>query len=269
MGSGISLVAALAGFDILLFDLDPAVADRALGTIATNLDKGIEKGKITKVQKEEALSRIKKVTELNQIQADLVIEAIVEDLEVKKRLFKDLEEFNNNQTILASNTSSIRITEIGTSLKDPSRLIGLHFFNPAHILKLVEVISGDATDPDVIGTCQKLITRMGKVPVPTKDTPGFIVNRVARHYYVESLKTLEDDIASFETIDLLLESSGFKMGPFKLMDLIGIDTNYLVTTSLYEGFDKDPKFKPNPIQQKKITEGNLGKKTGKGFYNYS
>ena len=110
---------------------------------------------------------------------------------------------------------------------------------------------------------------MGKVPVPTKDTPGFIVNRVARHYYVESLKTLEDDIASFETIDLLLESSGFKMGPFKLMDLIGIDTNYLVTTSLYEGFDKDPKFKPNPIQQKKITEGNLGKKTGKGFYNYS
>jgi 3-hydroxybutyryl-CoA dehydrogenase len=169
---------------------------------------------------------------------------------------------------LATNTSSIPVTRIAAALPHPERVVGMHFFNPAHIMKLVEVISGAATHPNVAQVVYDLSLQLGKTPVMAQDAPGFIVNRVARHYYVESLKVLEENVASFETIDELMEATGFKMGPFRLMDLIGVDTNFNVTSSMFESFHKDSKFRPSRIQQQKVDAGHWGKKTGKGFYEY-
>ena len=189
-------------------------------------------------------------------------------MQVKIDLFSKLEEINSESTIFATNTSSIPITQIGAGLRFPNRLVGMHFFNPAHIMKLVEVISGVATDQNVAVTIKQLAEKLGKKAVMAKDSPGFIVNRVARHFYVESLKIAEEGVADFEAIDKLVESSGFKMGPFRLMDLIGVDTNFSVTTSMFESFHYDPKFRPSRIQQQKVDAGHHGKKTGKGFYEY-
>lgn len=202
------------------------------------------------------------------LRADIIIEAVIENLEVKQNLFADLEKINTEQTILATNTSSISITQIASALQNPSRFIGLHFFNPAHLMKLVEVISGKQTDPDIALTMMNFSKSLGKTAVEVKDSPGFIVNRVARHYYVESFKLLEEGVSDVEGIDKLLRSSGFKMGPFELMDLIGIDVNFAVTTSVYEGFNRNPKFKPSAIQKEKVDRGFLGRKTGRGFYVY-
>lgn len=268
MGQGIAQIAALAGYDILLYDLNDKTLQNALTNIEKNLDKGIEKGKIKVEDKINALKNIRITSNFNELKADVVIEAVIEKIEVKREVFEKLEAINGPQTIFATNTSSIPITQIAASLEHPGRMIGMHFFNPAHIMKLVEVISGVATDAEAATTIRQLAEALGKVPIMAKDSPGFIVNRVARHFYLESLKILEENIAGVETIDKLIESSGFKMGPFRLMDLIGIDTNFAVTSSMFEAFHYDPKFRPNRIQKQKVDAGQLGRKTGQGFYVY-
>lgn len=268
MGLGIAQVAAMAGYSTILFDTNSNAATAAIINIEKNLDKGIDRGKIDATTKEKALSNLSTVPELDQLKADLIIEAIVEKLEVKQKLFAQLEQANSETTILATNTSSIPITQIASLLQRPEQVIGLHFFNPAHIMKLVEVISGASTNDGVVEQVTSFAKSIGKTTVMAADSPGFIVNRVARHFYVEGLKTLEQDVSNVEGIDRLLEASGFKMGPFKLMDLIGVDTNFSVTTSMFNAFHQDSKFRPSRIQQQKVDAGNWGRKTGRGFYDY-
>jgi 3-hydroxybutyryl-CoA dehydrogenase len=269
MGQGIAISCALAGYSVLLYDIDSDFCDKALLLIRKTLDTSVEKGKLTQQASDEGFSKINKAAQISDLSADLVIEAVVENLEVKQKLFLELEDINKGKAILASNTSSISITELASVLKNPSHCVGLHFFNPAHIMKLVEVISGTSTSKEVVSLMKDFSKTIDKISVDVKDSPGFIVNRVARHFYVESLKVLEDKIVTHDVIDQLMKSSGFKMGPFELMDLIGIDVNYAVTKSVYEDFNKASKFKPSPIQFQKITEGYLGRKSGKGFYEYS
>jgi len=269
MGQGIAQVAALNEFKVILFDIHNASIRKAEEQIIRNLDKGIEKGKVTPDQKDRALRLIEFTDEISHVRCEVAIEAIIEDLHAKQELFLSLEEFNSSDTILASNTSSIPITRIAKVLKHPERFVGMHFFNPAHIMKLVEVIAGTSSSDQVVQTIKKLAEKLGKKAVVAKDAPGFIVNRVARHFYVEGLKVLEEGVSDIEGIDRLIESSGFKMGPFRLMDLIGVDTNYSVTETMFNSFHQDAKFRPSRIQQQKVDAGHHGRKSGKGFYDYS
>jgi 3-hydroxybutyryl-CoA dehydrogenase len=269
MGQGIAQVCATSGYKTFLYDIDPSLQQKALASIEQNLDASIAKGKITSEKKISILENLSLAAHLTELKVDLIIEAVVEKLEVKQQLFAKLEEINNGNCILASNTSSISIAQIASVLKNPANCVGLHFFNPAHLMKLVEVVAGNFTDRAVVELMKGFSNSINKIAVQTKDSPGFIVNRVARHYYVESLKLLEENVASVESIDKLLRSAGFKMGPFELMDLIGVDVNLAVTTSLYESFHQEVRFRPSPIQQQKVLDGNLGKKTGKGFYEYA
>lgn len=269
MGQGIAQVCAMAGYKTFLYDIQPSLLQKALISIQQNLDSAIAKGKLTAEKKSAILESLSIANHLSELKVDLVIEAVVERLEVKQQLFAELEKINHGNCILASNTSSISITQIASVLNDPSNCVGLHFFNPAHLMKLVEVVAGSATKVELVTLMKEFTKAINKIPVETKDSPGFIVNRVARHYYVESLKLLEENVASIESIDKLLRSAGFKMGPFELMDLIGVDVNLAVTTSLYESFNQEVRFKPSPIQKQKVLLGHLGRKTGKGFYEYA
>lgn len=269
MGQGIAQICSMCGYEVLLYDIKAEMLEKAAQRISANLDKGIERGKVTEAQKAETLAKISYSTHFQQLKADVIIEAIVEILEVKQELFSKLEAQNSSGTILASNTSSIPITRIGAGLEHPERFVGMHFFNPAHIMKLVEVISGAATAPQVAQTIYDLAEKLGKQPVMAQDAPGFIVNRVARHFYVEGLKVLEEGVSDVSGIDRLMESSGFRMGPFRLMDLIGVDTNFSVTSSMFNAFHQDAKFRPSRIQQQKVDAGHHGRKSGKGFYDYS
>jgi len=268
MGAGIAQVFAQAGFETILFDVSQPQLDTAIAAIQKNWDKAIEKNKLTELEKEQATQRLHTTNAIEEVQADLVIEAIVEKLDVKRDLFTKLSAINSTETIFASNTSSLSITKIATGMSHPERFAGIHFFNPAPIMKLVEIICGAETNTATTTALTTLSKSIGKNPVVCKDAPGFIVNRVARHYYVESLKILEEQAASMENIDLLLESAGFKMGAFKLMDVIGNDINFAVTSSLFEAFHGDAKFRPSRIQAQKVDAKQLGKKTGKGFYQY-
>jgi 3-hydroxybutyryl-CoA dehydrogenase len=268
MGSGIAQVTASAGFNTILFDINEVMLQKAQVSIQNSLDFLCNKGKITAQEQGETLARITYIHQIAELKADLIIEAIIENLEIKHQFFQQVAEINGKDCILASNTSSIPITQIAAKVPNPERFLGIHFFNPAPIMKLVEIISGVQTNPNIANTCKELIASMGKTCVMAKDAPGFIVNRVARHFYVEGLKVLEEQVADFETIDSLMESSGFKMGPFKLMDLIGVDTNFSVTSSMYKLFHQDGKFRPSRIQQQLVDAGQHGKKTKKGFYAY-
>jgi 3-hydroxybutyryl-CoA dehydrogenase len=268
MGAGIAQVFAQAGYVVKLFDLNPAQLDKAKADITSNLTIAVSKGKLTEQEKSDAISKIEFTTDVNTLKAELVIEAIVEKLEAKRELFLKLAEINPVTTVFASNTSSIPITRIAAGIPNPDRVVGMHFFNPAHIMKLVEVISGAETSAEVTETMKALTIKIGKTLIVAKDSPGFIVNRVARHYYVESLRMLEERVAPVETIDTLMESAGFRMGPFTLMDAVGNDINFAVTTSLFNSFHQVAKFRPSRIQQQKVDAGHFGKKSGRGFYNY-
>jgi len=269
MGQGIAQVCAMSGYETKLFDIDVTLSQRALAAIEQNFTNSIAKGKLAEEDKQKALGRLTIATAVSELKVDLVIEAVVENLEVKQKLFAELEKVNDGTAILATNTSSISITQIATSLSKPGRFVGLHFFNPATLMKLVEVVGGSATDTSVVATMKSFSASLNKIAVETKDSPGFIVNRVARQYYVEALKLLEEGVADVESIDKLMRSAGFKMGPFELMDLIGIDVNFAVTSSMYHALHQEPRFRPSQIQQQKVTAGDLGRKTGKGFYEYN
>lgn len=268
MGQGIAQLCALAGYPVLLYDVEAEIIIAAKGAIRKNLETAVEKGKIGQQLKEETIARIQTVSDFRLLQVDLAIEAVVEKLEVKQKIFLELEKINAKDCILVSNTSSIPITQIAAALKHQDRFAGLHFFNPAPVMKLVEIIKGAATSEATADLLKKFTHSISKESVMAQDSPGFIVNRVARHFYVESLKIMEEGVAGFESIDALMKASGFKMGPFELMDLIGVDTNFSVTTSMYHAFHEDPKFRPSRIQRQKVDAGHHGRKSGKGFYEY-
>lgn len=268
MGSGIAQMAAQSGFHTILFDINEKVLQQAVKHIQKNLQYLVDKKKILPEQKNIIFSNIQFTNEIINCKAPVIIEAIVEKEEAKVALFKELEKYNDEKVIFASNTSSLSVSSIQEKINFPHRVVGMHFFNPAYIMKLVEVVKGKRTNDTVAKSIFEICKQMGKVPVMCKDAPGFIVNRVARHYYLESLKIVEDQIASFENVDEILEASGFKMGPFRLMDLIGLDINLTVTESLYQSFNRAERFAPSSLQVNKVNNKELGKKTGKGFYNY-
>lgn len=267
MGSGIAQVAAQAGFTTTLYELNTSVLEKARVSITRSLQSLVDKGKITQSTKEKAEARIRYTSDINDCIADVFIEAIVEKSAIKVSLFNQLSVLNS-KSIFATNTSSLSVNTIAAQLENPGQLIGMHFFNPAPIMKLVEVVSTPYTTEETTKKIIALAKQMGKTPVVCKDSPGFIVNRVARPYYIEALRLAEEGITDFSTIDSLLEATGFKMGPFKLMDLIGNDINYAVSCSVYEQLDKPERLKPSPIQKAMVDTGELGRKTGKGYYEY-
>jgi len=268
MGSGIAQMAAQNGFYTLLFDINTAVLEKAKLAIQKSLDYQVNKEKITTEEKENIFQRIKFVTDTNDCLADVVIEAIVEKTEAKVSIFNQLAEVNHSEVIFASNTSSLSISEIQAKVQNPERVVGMHFFNPAQVMKLVEVVKGEQTSNEVVKAVYDLCVQLKKTPVMCKDAPGFIVNRVARHYYLEAMKLVETGVATIENVDDVMEASGFKMGPFKLMDLIGNDVNLAVSQSLYDACNQAERFKPSPLQIEKVAKGELGKKSKKGFYYY-
>lgn len=268
MGAGIAQVCAQNGYSTFLYDINAEMLTKAKAGVNKNLDGAIARGKMNEEQKAATLGNLIFTENFEDLKADLILEAIVERLDVKVSLFEKLAAQNTAKTILATNTSTIPITQIAAKIENPERIVGIHFFNPAHIMKLVEVIAGAQTSDAIAETAKAFVQSVKKTPIMAKDAPGFIVNRVARHFYVEGLKVAEDNVADFETIDALVESSGFRMGPFRLMDLIGIETNFSVTNSMFQLFYNDPKFRPSRIQQQKVDAGHYGRKTGKGFYNY-
>ncbi len=270
MGAGIAQVAAQAGHQVILSDTNPEQLLRAEQQIKKSIDKLIEKGKFTAESGQEILQNLQFSTQLSEHgQASLVIEAIVENLGVKHQVFQQLEQVVGPTCVLASNTSSLSIASIGACLQDASRFMGIHFFNPATLMPLVEVIPGVATSDEHTQRIEQLITSWHKIVVVCKDTPGFIVNRVARPFYGEALRIYEEGLADFATIDWAMTTiGGFKMGPFTLMDYIGNDINYTVTETVFAAFYYDPRFKPSFTQKRHMEAGFLGRKSGRGFYDY-
>ena len=269
MGSGIAQVFAQTGIDTTLFDVNESILKKAQQGIQKNLQYLTDKEKISLREKEDIFKRIQFVKDINDCSADFIIEAIVENVEAKVDLFNQLAQLNNGEVIFATNTSSLSVSQIQKNILHPERVVGMHFFNPAPVMKLVEVVKGEHTSKQTIQAVHTLCRQLGKTPVICKDAPGFIVNRVARHYYLEAMKLVEGGVASFENVDAIMEATGFKMGPFKLMDLIGMDINLSVSQSIYEAFNKPERFKPSQIQIDKVKNSELGKKTRQGFYKYN
>lgn len=271
MGAGIAQVAAQSGHSVVLVDLNADQLQKAKANLAKTLSKLIEKGKITEVQKNDIENRIEYASDINHFSgSSLIIEAIVEDLAIKHKVFESLENVVSENCILASNTSSLSIASIGSVLNNTKRVVGIHFFNPAPLMPLVEVIPAVQTSSETLKSSVELIKSWGKTVVVCKDTPGFIVNRVARPFYGEALRIYEEGIADFATIDwAMTHFGGFKMGPFTLMDYIGNDVNYAVTESVFQAFYYDPRFKPSFTQKRHKEAGFYGRKTGRGYYDYS
>jgi 3-hydroxybutyryl-CoA dehydrogenase len=269
MGSGIAQVAAMGGYRTLLYDVDPGMVRKGMDAIEKNLQTLTEKKKIPPGEQQAILGRLSGITAIEDCVADLIIEAIIEEPEAKIRLFARLASLNSPATILATNTSSLSLDTLAVSIPRPLRFIGMHFFNPAPLMKLVEIVNTRETDGSTTDAVTAVARQMGKTPVLCKDSPGFIVNHVARPYYLEALRLLEAGIGDLETIDTLMEASGFKMGPFRLMDLIGNDINYAVSCSVYEAMGRPARLLPSRIQLDKVQKGELGRKTGKGYYRYA
>jgi 3-hydroxybutyryl-CoA dehydrogenase len=270
MGSGIAQIASQAGQDVVLFDLSQEALTSSSSKLQKVMNRLIEKGKVTSDEAIAIQERIVRTTMATSLKdCDLIIEAVVEDLEVKKRVFKSIEEIASKEAIIASNTSSLSITSLASFCAHPDRVVGLHFFNPAPLMPLVEIIPALQTNRDLPKQLTDLMKKWGKSPVIAKDTPGFIVNRVARPFYGEALRILDEGIADVSTIDAAMRQSGFRMGPFQLMDLIGHDVNYSVTESVFKSFYYDPRYMPSITQLKLVEAGWLGRKSGRGFYNYN
>jgi len=271
MGAGIAQVAATSGHEVFVFDSNASALEKAKTNLDTTLKKLVEKQKVTEQDSKAIFKRTHFVSDLYTFKnCSLIIEAIVENLEVKQKVFSDLETIVSKDCVLASNTSSLSIASIASVCKHPERVVGIHFFNPAPIMPLVEIIPGILSDEKIVSDSKKIIDSWGKVTVLTKDTPGFIVNRVARSFYSEAIRIYEEGIADYATIDWAMkEMGGFKMGPFELMDFIGNDINYKVTESVWTQFFYEPRFKPS-LTQKRLYEAKLfGRKTGRGYYNYA
>ena len=271
MGSGIAQVAAAAGHPVIICDSFEAALEKAESKIQASLSKAVLKGKMSEEESQDAWRRIKFTSNVNDFAGSfMVIEAIVEDLGIKQEVFKSIEAAVPKDAILASNTSSLPISAIAASLERPERVLGVHFFNPAHIMKLVEIIPAVQTSAEVTETAKALVDGWGKKTVLAKDTPGFIVNRVARPFYGEALRILDEGLADAPTIDWALkEFGGFRMGPFELMDFIGNDVNYTVTETVFKAFYFDPRYKPSFTQQRLVDARYLGRKSGRGYYDYS
>ncbi|WP_459212483.1 3-hydroxyacyl-CoA dehydrogenase NAD-binding domain-containing protein [Aquimarina rhabdastrellae] len=271
MGSGIAQVAATAGCTVKVYDTNQAALEKSKASLEKILTRLIEKGRIDAAEKSRIQENITHVQVLADLaDADLTIEAIVENLEIKQKVFKELETYISENAIIASNTSSLSIASIASALQKPERCIGIHFFNPAPLMKLVEVIPAVQTSNEVLETAVQTIADWKKVVAVAKDTPGFIVNRVARPFYGESLRIYEEGVADFATIDWSLKTiGGFRMGPFELMDFIGNDVNYTVTETVFKAFYYDPRYRPSFTQKRLSEAGYLGRKTGKGYYSYT
>ena len=269
MGRGIATAAALSGYSVVLYDIADRLLEDAIASIHHVLETGVNRGKINEVAASQAKRAITTSTMIEvAANVDLVIEAAPERLHLKQELFAKLGSLAPRNTILASNTSSLSINALAGSTNRPDQFVGLHFFNPAHIMALVEVIRGDDTSLATMAAVDQFVKTLGKTAVHCKDTPAFIVNRVARPFYGEALRLLGESVADVPTIDRLVRSLGFRMGPFELIDLVGSDVNLQVTTSVYNQFWQDPKYRPHPIQTRMVSSGRLGRKSGRGFYDY-
>ncbi len=270
MGAGIAQVSVQAGFETVVYDVSQEFIDKGLGRIRGFIQRSRERGKLDREEEERILARLSGSLKLEDLSgACLVIEAAPEKIELKREIFQKLDFVCDPESLLATNTSSLSVTAIAAATKRPERVLGTHFFNPPPLMALVEVIQGEQTDPVNIQKAVDIVRRLGKNPVRTKDTPGFIVNRIARPFYNEALCILGEGDVTVENIDRIMkDAGGFRMGPFELMDLIGIDINFTATESLYRAFFHDPRFRPSPIQHRMFLAGQLGRKTGKGFYNY-
>ena len=271
MGAGIAQVAAEADHSVLLYDTNSAALEKADASLRRIMARLVEKGRRTEEQAENTIARIRHVTDLDEMKnAGLIIEAIIENMDIKSDVFAKLEKLVDDACILASNTSSLSVTELAGKCKVPGRVIGIHFFNPAPLMKLVEIVPAVQTEPEVADNARKLIDAWGKTTVIARDTPGFIVNRVARPFYSEALRIYEEGLADLVTIDwAMTEVGGFRMGPFTLMDYIGNDVNYAVTESVWRACYYEPRYKPAFTQKRLVDAGYLGRKSGRGYYDYS
>src|SRR5215218_2607971 len=268
MGAGIAESAALAGLSAVMLDIREDALDRGRGTIERDLERRVKRGRLSEDERREVLGRVSTTTSLEACaDAPLVVEAVVEDLEVKKEVFDDLEAVVGNEAVLATNTSSLSVAGIAAATERPERVVGMHFFNPVPAMRLVEVITGPSTEPSVVRRTEEVAERLGKTPIRVSDTPGFVVNRVARPFYLEALRLVEAG-GDPGQVDAAIRGAGFRMGPLELADLIGHDINLAVSESLYERSYGQPRFRPSPVQRGMVEAGLLGRKTGQGFYEY-
>ncbi|GBD09163.1 3-hydroxyadipyl-CoA dehydrogenase [Candidatus Thermoflexus japonica] len=269
MGRGIAYVAITHGAQATLYDVASGALENAAAQIEAWLQEATAKGRLDEAEARRARERLQLSAALEDLAgAEVVIEAAPEDLALKQEIFRQLDTLCPPGTILASNTSSLSITALGAVTRRPERVAGMHFFNPAPVMRLVEIVRGLGTSEETLRALSDLARRWGKTPVVVKDTPGFIVNRVARPFYLEALRLVGEGVADPHTVDRLVRALGFRMGPFELMDLIGLDVNLAVSKSIYRAFFEEPRFRPHPLQRQMVQAGRLGRKTGKGWYEY-
>jgi 3-hydroxybutyryl-CoA dehydrogenase len=268
MGAGIAQSAALAGLSTVMLDVQENALARGRETMKGDLERRVERGRLSEDERREALDLVSTTTSLEACaDAPLVVEAVIEDLEVKRRVFADLEAVVGGETVLATNTSSLSVAGIAAATERPERVVGMHFFNPVPAMRLVEIVSGPSTDPSAARRAEEVAERLGKTPIRVSDTPGFIVNRVARPFYLEALRLVEEGVEPGR-IDAAIRGAGFRMGPLELADLIGHDVNLAVSESLFERYYYQPRFRPSHLQRSMVEAGLLGRKSGRGFYDY-